>query len=174
MWRRSSRRLAWRIGSMRRGWRSARRRRRTMNEQTVETRFQAQVRAKQIEMLFRQLPMSLTTSVLAATLLAGFLWRLTADPILPVWWACVVAVEFGLQFGLVSAYRRRSADARVAWHVLAAATVSLSGIVWGMAGWLFFSPANTIALTFVTIVLAGMATGVIAAQASFPPGQWAY
>lgn len=142
-------------------------------ETSGERRFERQIRAEQIEILFRQIPLAQVSNLLVATALAGFLWRIAPHGMLLAWWAAVAFIVL-VRLVLVIGYRRRPADSRVPWHKLMTGTTVFSGLVWGSAGVLFFFPDSAAALIVLSVVLASMSAGSIASHSSWPPAQFSY
>jgi signal transduction histidine kinase len=134
---------------------------------------QQQIRAEQIEILYRHIPLSQATNLLVATLLTWFLWKNIPHETLLGWWSGIVGVVL-LRVVMLIAYRRRRPDSRIRWHTLMTAATTLSGILWGAAGILFFLADSTATLVFLTIILAGMSAGTIASHSSWPPAQLSY
>lgn len=139
----------------------------------AQRRFLEQIRAEQVEILFRQMPVAQASNLLAATALAWFLWRIAAHGVVLAWWAAIACIV-SLRVGLLIAYRRRRADGQVPWHTLTTATTVLSGIVWGSAGVLFYFPDSAPALIFLTVILAGMAAGTVASHSAWRPAQFSF
>lgn len=137
---------------------------------TISTQ-QMQVRAEQIDILFRNTPFSLLTNLLLSSGLAWVLWDVADHGTIIGWWLTIaffVVVRVGLLFG----YRRRPETGAAPWHTYLTIATVLAGGVWGAAGWLFFIPDSPVALIFVTIVLAGIAAGSVPAYSAWPPAQY--
>ncbi len=132
-----------------------------------------QVLAEQIQVLFRNTPTTLTTNVLLATAVAWSLRDVADTDTLWIWWGCLMLIIL-VRWTLVLTYQRQEVQraATTLWHQLLTAATLLSGLVWGLAGWFFFYPHAVLSLIFVTVVLAGLAAGLIPAYASWPPAQY--
>lgn len=143
------------------------------SDTTGEQRFQAQIHAEQINILFQHIPLAQATNLVVATILAWFLWQTVPHSTVIGWWTAVAFIVL-VRLGMVFGYRRLAADPRIAWHTLMTAATAFSGIAWGAAGVLFFEPDSAASLIFLTIILAGMSAGSIASHSSWLPAQISY
>ncbi|EER58777.1 histidine kinase [Acidovorax delafieldii 2AN] len=129
------------------------------------------VEVERIDMLYRHTRTTLATNVLLASAVVGVLWTMFPPALLLGWWGAIVALVL-VRLGLVRGYRHREpAQARRWAHYLTWATL-LSGAAWGASGVAFFAPQSVVALSFVTIILAGIAAGSVPAYASWPQAQY--
>lgn len=68
-------------------------------------------------------------------------------------------------------FRRARNDSRsiLRWAWLAAAFSWISGLLWGLLGWVGFLPESPIVLSFTVIVLTGLVCGTVPSLSAFPP-----
>jgi signal transduction histidine kinase/ActR/RegA family two-component response regulator len=142
-------------------------------ESPAAPRFEAQIHAEQIALLFRHTPLAQATNLMVATVLVAFLWGIIAPGHLLGWWVAVALVVV-YRLALTIGYRYQGGISRIPWHVLMTGGAVASGLAWGTAGVLFFEPGSAVSLIFLTIILAGMSAGTIASHSSWPPAQYAY
>lgn len=129
------------------------------------------VEVERIDMLYHHTRTTLATNVLLASALVAVLWPLFAHALLLGWWAAIVALVL-VRLLLVRGYRRRAPDQVRRWARYLTGATLLSGLAWGLSGVLFFAPQSVLGLSFVAIVLAGIAAGSVPAYASWPPAQY--
>ena len=130
------------------------------------------VEVERIDILFRHTRTTLATNVLLATALVSVLWELFPPSLLLTWWAVIVVLVL-VRLGLVGAYRHRKPAQARSWARYLTVVTLLSGLAWGVSGAVFFAPESVIALSFVSMILAGLAAGSVPAYASWPPAQYA-
>ena len=129
------------------------------------------VEVERIDMLYHHTRTTLATNVLLASALVAVLWPLFAHALLLGWWAAIVALVL-VRLLLVRGYRHRAPDQVRRWARYLTGATLLSGLAWGLSGVLFFAPQSVLGLSFVAIVLAGIAAGSVPAYASWPPAQY--
>lgn len=121
------------------------------------------LRARQVEVLYDQLPVALAASVAAALILAGILWTATPAPAL-VTWLILLAVITLLRIMLVRGYRlsrsrREEAGYWLNWFVAGALA---SGLLWD-ATIIFLAPYGSTFHTWVAVLwVCGLTAGSIA------------
>jgi signal transduction histidine kinase/CheY-like chemotaxis protein len=138
-------------------------------EANAESALRSQIRAEQIAILFRHLPLTLVTNVLLASGVVWVLWDI-ADHEHLVAWLTVIVLLAGVRFGIVLGYRHKRHA--VPWHTCLTIVTLFGGAAWGAAGVLFFIPDSSMALIFVTIVLASISAGAVPAYSSWMPAQY--
>lgn len=65
--------------------------------------------------------------------------------------------------------RDREPGSALRWAWLAAAFSCVSGLLWGMLGWVGFLPEQPIPFSFTVIVLTGLICGTVPSLSAFPP-----
>jgi len=129
----------------------------------VELNYRQEIRAAQIRLLFEQLPFALFATVVNAAILTAILWSDVAQSLLAGWLITILLVALG-----------REAHRRTYWHRNPAGNESsqwgrhylygvvANGVLWGAAGYFFFTAASYTHQVFLAFVLVGMASGGIA------------
>lgn len=138
----------------------------------ADTSLQRQIQEEQIAILFRHLPLTLTSNLLLACGVVWALWDI-ADHNMLLAWLSLIALLVLFRFGIVLGYRRKQPGNTVPWHIYFTIATLLGGAAWGSAGVLFFIPDSPLALIFVTIILAAIAAGSVPAYSSWMPAQYA-
>ena len=65
--------------------------------------------------------------------------------------------------------RNREPASALRWAWLAAAFSCVSGLLWGMLGWVGFLPEEPVIFSFTVIVLTGLICGTVPSLSAFPP-----
>jgi len=65
--------------------------------------------------------------------------------------------------------RKGNGGSILRWAWLAAAFSWMSGVLWGLLGWVGFLPESPIVLSFTVIVLTGLVCGTVPSLSAFPP-----
>ena len=122
-----------------------------------------------LEQAFSHLPAALLTSMVISLILAVVLWPVTRHPAVLIWLSAAWLVS-GSRFGLAHYFRRReiTRNSLRPWNTAFMAGVTLSGIVWGVSGVLFFSEGLPQYNVFVAFSLGGMTAGAASSLASLP------
>jgi len=117
-----------------------------------------QVRAKQVGLLYSHLPVILLAASVNSVILTLTHWNYASRSILLSWLVCVQLTAL-LRGVLLLKYRqnpeRGSWGRWFSWGTLA------SGICWGFAGVLLFTPGSVPHQTFLTFVIGGMSAGAV-------------
>ncbi|MEN8005712.1 MAG: PAS domain S-box protein [Candidatus Krumholzibacteriota bacterium] len=124
---------------------------------------QPRFRAEQIRQLYSLTPAGLIANVTTSAILTFALWSRIAHPVLIVW-LLGVAVAALLRFLLYFLYGRAEVpdEKAAAWGHWFSASVTLSGIAWGLVG-IFLFPTDSIAhQVLVAFVMGGMVAGASA------------
>jgi signal transduction histidine kinase len=126
-----------------------------------------EIRSSQVRLLFEQLPSALFATVVNATILIAVLQREFPGPLLWSWFLATLAVA-ALRYGQMRRYFRASPDSVQwpvwrRWHFYG---VAANGLLWGFAGFFFFTAHNYTDQVFLAFVLVGMAAGGIATLSS--------
>jgi len=117
-----------------------------------------EVKAKQVGLLFSHLPVILLATSLNSVILTLTLWNHASHSILLSWMVCIQLMAL-LRFVLLLKYRQNPQGGR--WGRWFFVGTWVSGICWGSAGILLFTPASVPHQTFLTFVLGGMSAGAV-------------
>lgn len=118
---------------------------------------------RQVELLYRNIPLGQATSVVNGTFLV-WLWHASTGLAASLaWLAAVVAVAGGrLALGLAYRQRRESALSQPdPWRRYAIAGAAIAGLVWSGGALLYMASGDTIQLLFTAFVMAGMVAGAV-------------
>jgi len=117
-----------------------------------------EVRARQVALLFSHLPVILLATSLNSIILSLTLWNHTAHGLLLAWLVCIQLTAL-LRRSLLLKYRQNPEGGNWGrWFSLGTLT---SGICWGSAGVLLFTPGSVPHQTFLTFVIGGMSAGAV-------------
>jgi hypothetical protein len=119
-----------------------------------------QIRAAQIRLLYEQLPSALTATIVNAVILIAVLWEQIPHPLLIGWLVPILLFVAG-RYALRRAYLRKAVQGEEAlrWGRRYLYGVAANGLLWGIAGFFFFTPVSYIHQVFLAFVLMGMVTG---------------
>ncbi len=143
----------------------------------VESREQRQekILAGVIASVYRQVPVSVLGSIVGGVALLAVFWK-THEQTLLVGWFVAMLVESLIRLRVARAFRSAAGPAEQVhawanrWVMLAAA----AGVLWGIAGVLFFAPGEPL-LQFVQVtVILGVAFGSLTVYATHRPALFAY
>ena len=143
--------------------------------QGEEIERQRALRAELVAAMYRQKPTVLIASILGAAIVTLVLWEVSPQPWPALWLALVAAVALG-RAALMSRYRRvpsGEVDADY-WARLLVVGAAASGILWGAAGVLFFTPGNPLYQVFLVFVIGGMCAGAAAAPSAYSAAFYAF
>lgn len=127
----------------------------------------ARVRAEQVRVIYDQAPLAYLIGIIVATLLC-FLLREVTDPTRLLVWLGAVVVLAGARWVLVSSFHRQAPEARdmVFWERAFVLSLVLTGLVWGIGGWLLMPPDSILHQVVVYLFLLGMVGGVVASYSA--------
>jgi signal transduction histidine kinase len=126
-----------------------------------------EVRAEQLNTVFRQMPIALAVNVVNAAITAIVLERLAHLGCLAVWF-CAVFLVTAARSVLWLRYRRADirATADGSWALLAIGGALAAGLCWGVGGALLFPVLPVAGQMFLTVVIGGMCAGSVVMSAS--------
>ena len=133
------------------------------------------LRADLVRALYRQKPTILIASIVNAAIVTLVLWEVSPKPWPGLWLALVIAVAL-VRVALMSRYHKvpsGDVDPKF-WARALVASAAASGILWGAAGVLFFTPGNELYQVFLVFVIGGMCAGAAAALSSYPAAFYAF
>ena len=131
---------------------------------------QSTILGRQVELLYRNVPLGQAVSVVNAGFLA-WLWQGTVAPGLALtWWLTATLVAAG-RMALAVAYRRKRDEQGgqpVIWRRRAVIGAALAGAVWAAGALLFMLAGDTVQHLFTAFVMAGMVAGAVPVLAAEP------
>ncbi|EGV31926.1 diguanylate cyclase [Thiorhodococcus drewsii AZ1] len=139
-------------------------------------RYDEQVAALQIAQSYRQLPIGLLVTVANGLILTTVLWNAIDGMRLAIWLTALLAVTLG-RFALVLAYhnrRQRQTHHTQSWERYFILGSLASGLTWGFAGIILFSPNSFPHQVFLAFTLGGMIAGAVPVLSSLPPSFHAF
>jgi len=132
-------------------------------------------RSEEIRALFEQGAPVLFANVVVALVVVGTLWTEAPRPQLLGWLLAIVALSAARSL-LQRAYRREqpaSPDIE-AWGRRFVLASTVSGLLWGAGGWLFFGSASALAQTLLTFAIGGMIAAAAGTLACHLPAFYGY
>jgi diguanylate cyclase (GGDEF)-like protein/PAS domain S-box-containing protein len=117
------------------------------------------IHREQVKLLFGGLPLVLPGSVAVALVLAWALRGYIDGGVLAAWLAVLILISIARTLLNAAYHRRPPADDAHRWERRFLVGAIASGVVWGSAGLLLFTPGDFSRQAFLTLVLAGMAGG---------------
>lgn len=136
---------------------------------------QAELRAKQVEVLYLQTPVTLLATFSTAVVAVGVLWPYLAPAVLISWLLSMAAIT-GARYGLIRAYQRSPNTSRKSghwfrWHLIGTAA---SGVAWGVAGILLMPPNELLPQVLTIFFIGGLLAGATGAYAVNMTAYWAF
>lgn len=124
----------------------------------------AAIAARQVELLYRNIPVSQLVSLANATLLVA-LWREEVGTVPALFWWLAVLIAGGGRVLLARAFAAASQPARIerweSWQRRARLGALMGGLTWAAGALLFTLGADTVQQTFTGFVMAGMVAGAV-------------
>ncbi|HSN41005.1 MAG TPA: hybrid sensor histidine kinase/response regulator [Burkholderiales bacterium] len=133
------------------------------------------IRVEQVSMLYRELPTSITGTMIGALILAGTMIGERPLPVIAAWLACVAANQ-AWRLVLYVRYRKTGLSrldvdrAAVYW----ATGSCISGLLWGATALLFFATGHHVYQAVLTVVVFGVTAGAVPLIASHAPSFYAF
>jgi two-component system, cell cycle sensor histidine kinase and response regulator CckA len=133
------------------------------------------VRSEEIRALFEQGAPVLFANVVVATVVVGTLWNEAPQARLVAWLSAIVVLSV-LRTQLQRSYARAEpTDTDIdAWGRRFVLGSTISGLLWGTAGWLFFLPASALSQTLLTFAIGGMLAAAAGTLACHLPAFYGY
>src|SRR5262249_20590640 len=123
----------------------------------------------QVRLLFEQLPFALYATVFNAVTLTAIIWGDVSKYLLAGWLVSVLMVAFvrGLHG---RSYLRRNPQGNESqrWSRYYLCGAAANGLLWGAAGYLFFTTESYVHQVLLAFVLIGMTSGGIATLSALP------
>jgi len=136
----------------------------------MSSSFDPAVRNQQIEVLFRQARIVFLPNMIASPAVAIALWDSLPHAALLAWVAAMYAIT-ATRSVLVWMHERAALtiERNRRWGWTLAGMNAASGMLWGTAGFFFFSDASPLGQAFLAVCLAAMTSGAVSSLAAFLP-----
>jgi signal transduction histidine kinase len=133
------------------------------------------VRSEEIRALFGQGGPVLAANVLVAAVIVTTLWTEASRVQLVAWLSAVVLLSFVRSLLQRGYTREQPTDADIdAWGRRFVLGSVSSGLLWGAAGWLFFTPESALSQSLLTFALGGMLAAAAGTLACHLPAFYGY
>lgn len=141
----------------------------------IDTDKHAEIQAKLVHLLYRQVPIVLGGILLAATFFAYMLWPRVPQKTILIWLGLTYLLT-AVRVILVWRFRRQPVPAAQAltWGRRSAFFSALSGCLWGSIGILFFMPDQSLILIFIVFTLVGTTAGSAVALSAYWPAYYGF
>jgi signal transduction histidine kinase len=127
-----------------------------------EAELSEHIRAEQVRLLYRQLPVSTGGSMMGALLLAGVMWSVVSHKAVVGWFVCMGANQL---WRLILYFRFRATTLVPAdldkWANLWALGSLISGCIWGAASFVLYVPDSQIYQGFVVVLIFGVTSAAV-------------
>ncbi len=144
-------------------------------QQTDQSGTDARVFAEQIRLLYRELPIAASGTTLAAMVIVATMWGHAPSLWLINWMAVVLA---NLAWRVVVLMRFRARAEHIIefdyWARSWLAGTTLSGVLFGIAGFLFVDPQSLFAQIILVVILFGMASSALPMLATYQPSVYLF
>jgi signal transduction histidine kinase/CheY-like chemotaxis protein len=134
-----------------------------------------QVRAEQVRILYQQLPVSVTGTMVAVVFLVAVLWgKLPHAPLLV--WAGTMLANQSWRLVLYARFRREGLHQEqvATWGTYWAIGSGISGAIWGAASLLFFLPDSPIQVTLLVVVVFAITAVAVPLLSSHMPSFYVF
>jgi signal transduction histidine kinase/CheY-like chemotaxis protein len=133
------------------------------------------VRSEEIRALFEQGTPVLVANVVVATVVVGTLWNEAPRARLGAWLSAIVVLSVVRNLLQRGYAREEPSDPDLdAWGRRFVLGSTVSGLLWGTAGWLFFVPASALSQTLLTFAIGGMLAAAAGTLACHLPAFYGY
>jgi len=135
----------------------------------------ALVRAEQVDLLYRQLPVSVGGTLLAVVVLAATHWDVSPHATL-IGWGVLMAANQSWRLGLYARFRKGHLrmEAVDRWAAYWAVGSGISGVIWGTATVLFFVPHSPLHQTILVVMVFAVTAVAVPLIASHRPSFYAF
>jgi signal transduction histidine kinase/ActR/RegA family two-component response regulator len=119
-----------------------------------------QIRAAEVRLLYEQLPSALTATIVNAVILVAVLWKEIPHAFL-IGWLLVILLVVCTRYLLRRSYleNRVGSEEALRWRRQCLYGVAANGLLWGFAGFFFFTAPSYVHQVFLAFVLMGMVSG---------------
>ncbi len=131
-------------------------------ERTMKLDHSQEIRVAQVRLLYEQLPSAFLASILNAFIVVVVMWQQVSRSLL-IGWLVVILLAAGGRYAWRRAYLRTGlANAEShRWGRDYLYGVAANGLLWGFAGFFFFTANSYVHQIFLAFVLMGMVSGAI-------------
>ncbi len=128
------------------------------------------VLSERVRGLYSKAAVAFFATAINAIIIVLVFWDII-DPVLLLSWLGTVALIIGIRLVIRAQYRSRPRDPSqsMLWARLFTAGAGLNGIIWGIAGVLFFTSADLPRQMLLIFVLGGMTAGAATSLSSYMP-----
>ncbi len=147
------------------------------NDHPANSRFKqpdhsAALLAEQVKLLYQQAPKALIVTLIIAAAFTFIFWNLVAKVWLVSWLAAIYLLTFS-RFLLIRTYFQSEPTIveSPTWGRRFLISTLLSGVLWGIAGSIFFVSGSLMHQLFLAYLLGGMVAGAMATLSSY---KWAF
>ena len=125
-----------------------------------------------LKLVFDNTLIVLAANLVNGTLIAGVFYGVHPSPLVVGWWALMVLMVAARV--VLWLWYRGGAGSNRRWSRVAIASAAVSGVLWGAAGLLFYSPEDVTRTMVLGFILGGMGAGAVSALAPCLPAFHAY
>ncbi len=125
-----------------------------------------------LKLVFDNTLIVLAANLVNGTLIAGVFYGVHPAPLVIGWWALMVLMVAARV--ILWLWYRGGAGSNRRWSRVAVASAAVSGVLWGAAGLLFYSPEDVTRTMVLGFILGGMGAGAVSALAPCLPAFHAY
>lgn len=128
------------------------------------------IRQALVELLYRN-SYGVVASNIAVSLAAAYILRSAVSQTWLLGWLGALYLLVAMRVFASRRFfsRRRDSGSVMRWAWLAAVFSWLSGLLWGILGWVGFLPEEPLLLSFTVIALTGLVCGTVPSLSAFPP-----
>jgi diguanylate cyclase (GGDEF)-like protein len=130
------------------------------------------VQRELLALLSATTPVVLAANLVNGTLIAGVFSRVYSPYLVAIWWVLLFVMV--LARGAVWFWYRHRAVSLRSLSLVAIAGSGTSGVLWGLAGLLFYPEANETQLMVLAFILGGMGAGAVSSLVPFLPAFYVY
>jgi len=119
-----------------------------------------QIRAAEVRLSYQQLPSALTATIINAVILTAVMWKEIFHALL-IGWLLVILVVVFVRYALRLSYLRSGVgnEEFLRWRRRFLCGVAANGLLWGLAGFSFFTADSYVHQVFLAFALMGMVSG---------------
>lgn len=124
----------------------------------------AEIRAEQLNLLYRAVPLSLAVNMTVSLVLVVVNWQAVPHAMLLGWWSALLVLTLWRAWVLsqgLQQQRRKQRGNDAYWERRLSVGIVSSAALWGLSSWLLFPLDSPLHQSFVTIVLVGLTGGAV-------------
>ena len=128
------------------------------------------LRQEQLRLLYLNSRWSTPIALLIMAILVALVWRQAAPEPLGAWAAALLGL-YAIRYVVIARSQRRSLSSEAVARILhwSVALATITGLVWGLACWLFYPLDEPLREVLILIIMVGLASGAVMSNASLPP-----